>query len=120
MQALCAQAEIDLESLQHPHTRVDVDRVSRLWEAAAQHYDRPGLGLDRQLAARYGKLDLVGHALASGPNLLEGFKLLDRHMALISDATTFSMERDPVATGWCSTTSAPRAPYRGSGWSVRC
>ena len=54
VQALCAQADIDLESLQHPHTRVDVDRVSRLWEAAAQHYDRPGLGLDRQLAARYG------------------------------------------------------------------
>lgn len=59
VQALCAQADIDLESLQHPHTRVDVDRVSLLWEAAAQHYDRPGLGLDRQLAARYGKLDLV-------------------------------------------------------------
>ncbi len=95
VQALCAQADIDLESLQHPHTRVDVDRVSRLWEAAAQHYARPGLGLDRQLAARYGKLDLVGHALASGPNLLEGFRHLDRHMALISDATTFSMERDP-------------------------
>ena len=55
VQALCAQADIDLESLQHPHTRVDVDRVSRLWEAAAQHYARPGLGLDRQLAARYGK-----------------------------------------------------------------
>ena len=54
VQALCAQADIDLESLQHPHTRVDVDRVSRLWEAAAQHHDRPGLGLDRQLAARYG------------------------------------------------------------------
>eukprot|EP01041_Mallomonas_annulata_P040236 gene40236-64095_t len=34
VQALCAQADIDLESLQHPHTRVDVDRVSRLWEAA--------------------------------------------------------------------------------------
>ncbi len=95
VQALCAQADIDLESLQHPHTRVDVDRVSRLWEAAAQHYARPGLGLDRQLAARYGKLDLVGHALASGPNLLEGFRHLDRHMALISDATTFSMEWDP-------------------------
>ena len=92
---LCAQADIDLASLQHPHTRVDVDRVSRLWEAAAQHHDRPGLGLDRQLAARYGNLDLVGHALASGPNLLEGFRHLNRQMALISDATTFSMERDP-------------------------
>lgn len=92
---LFAQADIDLASLQNPQTRVDVDRVSRLWEAAAVRYDQPGLGLDRQLAARYGNLDLVGHALASGPNLLEGFKHLDRHMALISDATTFTMEREP-------------------------
>ena len=45
VQALCAQADIDLESLQHPHTRVDVDRVSRLCEAAAQHYFR--VGVDR-------------------------------------------------------------------------
>ena len=53
VQALCAQADIDLESLQHPHTRVDVDRVSRLWEAAAQHYYRkPASKLSAYEAAR--------------------------------------------------------------------
>ncbi len=96
---LCTEAGIDLPALQQQHTRVDVDRVSRLWEAAAARYGQPGLGLARDLAARYGNVDLVGYALASGPNLLIGFEHLQRHMALISDATTFEMRRDPRGQG---------------------
>lgn len=97
---LCAQAGIDLAALQQqPHTRVDVDRVSRLWEAAAARFGEPGLGLARDLAARYGNVDLVGYALASGPCLLVGFEHLQRQMALISDATTFEMQRDPRGQG---------------------
>ena len=38
---LCTQAGIDLQALQQPHTRVDVDRVSHLWElAVARHPPR--------------------------------------------------------------------------------
>lgn len=92
---LCAEAGIDLPALQQPHTRVDVDRVSLLWELAVARYGKPGLGLDRQLTARFGNVDLVGYALASGPDLLTGFRHLQRHMAVISDATTFAMQSDP-------------------------
>jgi AraC-like DNA-binding protein len=92
---LCTEAGIDLAALHLPQTRVDVDRVSRLWELAAAQYGKPGLGLDRNLTGRYGNVDLVGYALASGPNLLVGFQHLQRHMAVISDATTFEMERGP-------------------------
>lgn len=99
--ALCAEAGIDLPTLvKEPQTRVDVDRVSRLWEAAALRHGQPGLGLSRDLAARYGNVDLVGYALASGPNLLVGFEHLQRQMALISDATTFEMARDPRGQGY--------------------
>lgn len=99
--ALCTEAGIDLPTLQQqPQTRVDVDRVSRLWEVAAARYGQPGLGLERDLAARYGNVDLVGYALASGPNLLVGFEHLQRQMALISDATTFEMKRDPRGQGY--------------------
>lgn len=100
---LCAEAGIDLQALQQQpqtQTRVDVDRVSRLWEAAATRYGQPGLGLARDLASRYGNVDLVGYALASGPNLLIGFEHLQRQMALISDATTFEMKRDPRGQGY--------------------
>ena len=87
---LCTQAGIDLQALQQPHTRVDVDRVSHLWELAVARHGNPALGLDRNLTARYGNVDLVGYALASGPDLLTGFRHLERHMAVISDATTFA------------------------------
>lgn len=99
---LCCEAGIDLPSLQQPQaqSRVDVDRVSRLWEVAAARHGRPGLGLDCDLAARYGNVDLVGYALASGPNLLVGFEHLQRQMALISDATLFEMKRDPRGQGY--------------------
>ncbi len=92
---LCTQAGIDLQALQQPHTRVDVDRVSHLWELAVARHGNPALGLDRNLTARYGNVDLVGYALASGPDLLTGFRHLERHMAVISDATTFALQSDP-------------------------
>lgn len=91
---LCAQAGIDFASLQDPHTRIEVDRVSQLWDLAVAASHNPALGLDRELAARYGNVDLVGYALASSPHLLAGFKNLNRHMALISDATRFVLQRD--------------------------
>ena len=97
---LCAEVGIDPQALQQPQTRVDVDRVSRLWEAAATLYGRPGLGLERDLAARYGNVDLVGYALASSPNLLVGLEHLQRQIALISDATTFEMQRDSRGLGY--------------------
>ena len=55
---LCTQAGIDLQALQQPHTRVDVDRVSHLWELAVARHGNPALGLDRNLTARYGTVAL--------------------------------------------------------------
>src|SRR3989344_1251374 len=46
-----------------------------------------------ELCAEAG-IDLVGYALASGPNLLVGFQHLTRHMAVISDCTTFALDHD--------------------------
>lgn len=93
-ESLCAGADIDPAALQHSPTRIDVDRVSRLWELAVAQSANPTLGLQRQLAARHGNIDLVGYSLASGPHLLAGFRDLQRHMAVISDATAFTLERD--------------------------
>lgn len=92
---LCAEAGIDLQALQQAHTRVDVDRVSLLWELAVARCGHGALGLDRNLTARFGNVDLVGYALASGPDLLTGFRQLERQMAVISDATTFALQSDP-------------------------
>lgn len=101
---LCSEAGIDLASLQQPQTRVDVDRVSRLWELAVARSGKVDLGLCPHLTARYGNVDVVGYALASGPSLLVGFQHLRRHMAVISDCTTFDMERDARGGYWLSIT----------------
>lgn len=98
---LCAAADIDLAALQQSQTRIDVDRMSRLWEQAVAQSGNPTLGLDRQLASRFSNADLVGYSLASGPNLLAGFKDLQRHMAVISDATSFVLERDARGQWLC-------------------
>lgn len=92
---LCAEAGIDLAALQNPQTRVAVDQVSRLWELAVARSGKVDLGLCPHLTARYGNVDVVGYALASGPNLLVGFQHLTRHMAVISDATTFDLKQEP-------------------------
>ena len=64
VERLSEEANIDLAALQHSQTRIDVDRVSRLWELAVAQSANPTLGLDRQLAARHGNIDLVGYSLA--------------------------------------------------------
>ncbi|MDR0200651.1 MAG: AraC family transcriptional regulator [Delftia acidovorans] len=94
VERLCAEADIDLAALQHSQTRIDVERVSRIWELGVAHSGKPTLGLDRQLASRFGNVDLVGYSLASSPSLMAGFVDLQRHMAVISDATAFALERD--------------------------
>lgn len=91
---LCSEAGIDLAALQQPHTRVEVDRISRLWELAVERSGKACLGLCPRLTARYGNVDVVGYALASGPSLLVGFQHLTRHMAVISDCTAFELERE--------------------------
>ena len=91
---LCREAGIDLAALQQPHARVEVDRISQLWELAVARSGKTDLGLCPQLTARYGNVDVVGYALASGPNLLVGFQHLTRHMAVISDCTAFELTRE--------------------------
>lgn len=95
-QALCVEAGIDPAALKHPQVRVDVDRVSLLWELAVARSHNATLGVDRELAARFGNVDVVGYAMASSPHLLAGFQHLVRHMAVISDATAFSLESDAL------------------------
>ena len=94
VETLFTEADIDLASLRRAPCRIDVDRVSRLWERAICRSGQTTLGLDRQLAVRHGNVDLVGHALASAPTPLTGFQHLTRQMALISDATTFAFEHE--------------------------
>lgn len=90
--ALFAAARLDPKCLADPNARYAADPISVLWELAVAQSGKPNLGLTRELAARFGNVDLVGYAMASSPTLLYGLQDMAKFMALVSDAATFSVD----------------------------
>ena len=84
-------ARLDMGLLERPEARVDVEKISELWELAVAWTGNPALGMDSELSARYVNFDLVGHVMLSSPDLRTGLGQLSRYLALISDCTTFEM-----------------------------
>jgi AraC-like DNA-binding protein len=95
--SLLRDAGFDPDSLHRQNTRVPVDEISVLWQLAVARGGKPTLGLHRDLAATHSKLGTVGHAMACSPDLGAALTRLTRYMAVISDATAFSMQ--PEARG---------------------
>lgn len=92
VQRLLRGAEIDRTALDKPGARVEADAVIRLWDLGVLWSGNPALGVDRELAARYVNFDVVGHAMLSSPDLRIGLNNLSRYLALISDATSVTLE----------------------------
>ena len=90
--AVFAAARLDPKCLADPNARYSADAISVLWELAVAQSGKPNLGLTRELAARFGNMDLVGYAMASSPTLLYGLQAMAKSMALVSDAATFSVD----------------------------
>ncbi len=99
--ALLRDAGFDPESLHQQNARFPVDEITMLWQLAVSRVGKPTLGLNRELASTYSKLGTVGHAMACAPDLKTSLGSLTRYMAVISDATTFSMNDDPRGS-WMS------------------
>ncbi|MDQ0591185.1 AraC family transcriptional regulator [Variovorax paradoxus] len=95
--SLLRDAGFDPDSLHRQNARVPVDEVSVLWQLAVARAGKPTLGLARDLAATHSKLGTVGHAMACSADLGAALTRLTRYMAVISDATAFSMQ--PEARG---------------------
>ncbi len=71
--------------------RFPADVVERLWELAGQRCSHPNPGLKRELCDRYGGFRLMEFSLAGCAMLKEGMARLQRFMALLSEAASFSM-----------------------------
>ncbi|QNK67407.1 AraC family transcriptional regulator [Variovorax sp. PAMC26660] len=95
--SLLREAGFDPDSLHRQNARVPVDEISVLWQLAVARAGKPTLGLHRDLAATHSKLGTVGHAMSCSADLGEALTRLTRYMAVISDATAFSMQ--PEARG---------------------
>jgi AraC-like DNA-binding protein len=83
--------ELDIQTLDQPDARFDVEKISELWELAVIRSGNLALGMNPELTARYVNFDLVGFAMLSSANLRSGLEQLSRYLALISDAATFEV-----------------------------
>ena len=93
--ALLRECGFDAIEVAKPDARFPADQISLLWQLAVERSGKPTLGLSRELAARHGNLDAVGHAMLCSPTLLAGVERLARYLALVSDAATFGLEPEP-------------------------
>ncbi|MFI5445820.1 AraC family transcriptional regulator [Polaromonas sp. UC242_47] len=85
-------AKLDIQLLDRPEARFDVEKISELWELAVAWSGNQALGMNLALTSRYVNFDIVGHAMLSSADLRTGLDKLSRYMALISDCTTFELQ----------------------------
>jgi AraC-like DNA-binding protein len=93
--SLLRDAGFDPDSLHRQNTRIPVDEVTVMWQLAVARAGKPMLGLQRDLAATHSKLGTVGHAMSCSATLGAALARLARYMAVISDATGFSLHPEP-------------------------
>jgi len=94
--ALFAGAGIDFAALDAPGARLPTEKISRLWELAAERSGNPAIGLAHHRVAKPAAFDVVGYTMMSCASLLDGFERLVRYMLILSDALTMilNQERD--------------------------
>jgi len=95
VEPLLRDAGFDRAALDDPAQRFSIDDVSVLWELAVARSGKRTLGLDRALAATYGKLGVVGYAMMACPTLLAALERLVRYMKVVSNAATFDLREAP-------------------------
>lgn len=93
--ALLRDCGFDASGLDRSEARFPADDISQLWQTAVARSGKATLGLSRELAARHGNLDMVGHAMSCSPHLQAGLERLARYLAVVSDAATFALEPEP-------------------------
>lgn len=93
--ALLRDAGFAADALEDPQARFSIDEVSVLWELAVARSGKATLGLSKELAATYGKLGIVGHAMMACPTLHAALERLARYMNVVSNAATFALVQAP-------------------------
>lgn len=93
--ALLRDAGFDAGVLNDTQRRFSIDEVSLLWEMAVQRSGKATLGLSKELAATYGKLGVVGHAMMASPTLLVALERFARFLNVVSNAATFALTAAP-------------------------
>jgi AraC-like DNA-binding protein len=94
--ALLAEAGIDPAALEAPAARLQTEKISRLWELAAERSGNPAIGLAQHQVARPASFDVVGYTMMSCRDLHGAFERLIRYLLILSDALTMTMSEERV------------------------
>jgi AraC-like DNA-binding protein len=92
--ALFAAAGIDPVALADPGARLRTEKISRLWELAAEQSGNPAIGLAQHRVARPASFDVVGYTMMSCADLRGAFERLIRYLLILSDALTIVMSEE--------------------------
>jgi AraC-like DNA-binding protein len=92
--ALLAAAEIDPREMEGPGARLPTEKISRLWELAAERSGNQAIGLAQHHVARPAAFDVVGYAMMSCNDLRGAFERLIRYLLILSDALTMTISHE--------------------------
>jgi AraC-like DNA-binding protein len=92
--ALFAGAGIDPAALDTPGGRVPTEKISRLWELAAERSGNPAIGVAQPHVVRAASFDVVGYAMMSCADLRAAYERLIRYLLILSDALTMSLSKE--------------------------
>jgi AraC-like DNA-binding protein len=86
--ALLALAGIDPATLEAPGARVATEKISRVWELAAERSGNPSIAFAQHRVVRPASFDVVGYTMMSCADLRSAFERLVRYLRILSDALT--------------------------------
>jgi AraC-like DNA-binding protein len=92
--ALLAAAGIDPAGLDAPGARLSTDKISLLWQLAAERSGNAAIGLAQHDVAKPANFDVVGYTMMSCADLLGAFERLERYLRILSDAMTMSLSEE--------------------------
>ena len=81
------------DALDAPGARLATEKISRLWELAAERSRNPAIGLAQYHVAKPASFDVVGYTMMSCANLLAAFERLVRYLLILSDALTMILSQ---------------------------
>src|SRR5215471_9760835 len=92
--ALLVDAGIDPAALDAPAARLPSEKISRLWELAAERSGNPAIGLAQHHVVRPASFDVVGYTMMSCADLRTAFERLIRYLLILSDAFTMAIGKE--------------------------
>lgn len=92
VKSLCAEASIDRAAITDPGAVYPTEKISRLWQLAAERSGNPAIAFLAAQRMRPAIFGVVGYAMMSSATLLAALERLIQYLRLLSSAATSTLE----------------------------